>query len=188
VDAFSYLSVLLSIIVGLAVTQVLQGYRGLLLARRRVRLSAPVLIWSGLLLVIATQAWWASFGLRLKTEWDFVSFAAVLLQMVLLYMLAGLIIPDVPAGSTIDLREHFESHRRAFFGFLLALLASSVAKDVIVNHALPSALNLAFHGVLALTAAVGLWARSTRVQLALAIFAALGIMTYIALLFARLGS
>ena len=32
-DAFSYLSVLLSIILGLAITQVLQGFRGLMLAR-----------------------------------------------------------------------------------------------------------------------------------------------------------
>ena len=38
-DAFSYLSVLISIILGLAVTQALQGFRGLMLARSRVRAS-----------------------------------------------------------------------------------------------------------------------------------------------------
>ena len=36
-DAFSYLSVLLSIILGLGIQQVLQGYRALMLARGRVR-------------------------------------------------------------------------------------------------------------------------------------------------------
>ena len=72
-DAFSYLSVLLSIILGLAIAQVLQGYRAVLLARGRVRLSAPVLIWSGLILLFATQAWWASFGLRQRTDWDFLA-------------------------------------------------------------------------------------------------------------------
>jgi hypothetical protein len=35
-DAFGYLSVLLSIIVGLAITQVLRGFRGLMLARSRL--------------------------------------------------------------------------------------------------------------------------------------------------------
>ena len=34
-DAFSYLSVLLSIILGLAIQQILQGYRALILARAR---------------------------------------------------------------------------------------------------------------------------------------------------------
>ena len=43
-DAFSYLSVLLSIILGLAIAQVLQGYRAILLARGRVRLSAAALV------------------------------------------------------------------------------------------------------------------------------------------------
>lgn len=33
-DAFSYLSVLLSIILGLAIQQILQGYRALILRRR----------------------------------------------------------------------------------------------------------------------------------------------------------
>jgi len=45
-DAFSYLSVLLSIILGLAITQILMGYRGLLLARGRVRFYAPTMTWS----------------------------------------------------------------------------------------------------------------------------------------------
>ena len=37
-DEFSYLSVLLSVILGLAVAQILKGFRGLLLSRARVRL------------------------------------------------------------------------------------------------------------------------------------------------------
>ena len=50
-DAFSYLSVLLSIIIGLAIAQVLQGYRALLLARGRIRADPAPLIWSGLILL-----------------------------------------------------------------------------------------------------------------------------------------
>jgi len=42
-DEFSYLSVLLSIILGLAVTQILQVFRGLLLSRARVLIYWPVL-------------------------------------------------------------------------------------------------------------------------------------------------
>jgi hypothetical protein len=37
-DAFAYLSVLLSIILGLAIAEVLQGYGTLLLSRAKVRL------------------------------------------------------------------------------------------------------------------------------------------------------
>ena len=58
-DQFSYLSVLLSIIVGLAITQILKGYRGIMLSRARVQMYWPTLLWSASLLLINVQSWWA---------------------------------------------------------------------------------------------------------------------------------
>src|SRR5438270_1080623 len=185
-DAFSYLSVLLSIILGLAIAQVLQGYRAILLARGRVRLSVPVLIWSGLLLLFASQAWWASFGLRDREHCDFLSFAMILLQMILLYMLTALIFPDLAPSGTVDLVEHFDKHRRAFFGFLIAMLISSVCKDVVFDHRLPSTTNLAFHIVGSASSVIGILTKDARVQLALALVAFAGFLGYIAVLFAQL--
>ena len=37
---------------------------------------------------------------------------------------------------------HFERHRKAFFIFLLAMLASSILKEAVLEHRLPSPLNL----------------------------------------------
>jgi len=76
-DAFAYLSVLLSIILGLAIAEVLQGYRALLLARRTVKLYPPPLIWSAIMLLLAVHFWWASFGLAKRDNWDFAAFSAV---------------------------------------------------------------------------------------------------------------
>src|SRR6185437_274116 len=106
-DAFSYLSVLISIILGLAVTQVLQGFRGLMLARSRVRLYWPALVWAVLVLVICVQAWWAMFGLsqRPAARWTFFDFGMVLLQTVPLYLMAGLVLPDIDIERGLDLRE-----------------------------------------------------------------------------------
>ena len=98
-DAFSYLSVLLSIIIGLAITQVLQGYRAMLLARRRVKPFVPTLVWSVLIPVLATQSWWSSFGLAGIRVWTFGVFGLILLQTVLLYMLAALVLPDASEGT-----------------------------------------------------------------------------------------
>jgi len=186
VDPFSYLSVLLSIILGLAIAQVLEGYRALLLARARVRLSAPVLIWSGLLLLIATQAWWASFGLRERMNWDFLSFAIILLQMVLLYMLSAVVFPEVEPSDPVDLVDHFGRHRRIFYSLLIAMLVVSILKDVVLDRHLPTPLNLGFHVLLGATAAVGIAARSPRIHLWLALFGVAAFVAYITLLFARL--
>ena len=185
-DAFSYLSVLLSIILGLAIAQVLQGYRAILLARGRVRLSVPMLIWSGLILLFAAQAWWASFGLRDRVNWDFLSFAVILLQMVVLYMLSAIIFPEVGRDDRVDLLDHFERHRRIFFGFLIGMLAVSVLKDVVLDHRLPTPLNLAFHAGLAAIAVAGAVLRSARSQLSVALIAVAASLLYISLLFAHL--
>lgn len=185
-DAFSYLSVVLSIIVGLAITQVLQGYRLLLLARDRVRWDPLVLVWSGLMLVFATQSWWASFGLTHHARWDFLAFSAVELQFVLLYVLAGLSLPDVPDEGVIDLRAHYERERRPFFVVLLALFASSLGKDLALDGRLPGPANVAAHAVFAALAAAGLATRSRAVHIVLAATAAVGVAIYIGALFARL--
>jgi hypothetical protein len=185
-DAFTYLSVLLSIVLGLALTQVLQGYRAILLARGRVRHSATVLIWSGLLLAIVAQAWWASFGLRDRTRWDFLTFAIILAQMGVIYMVAALIFPDVPASGDIDLEEHFERHRGAFFGFILAMLGTSLLKSIALDGRLPRTADLFFHLLLASVAVLGMLIRKARAQLLIACASAAVLVAYVGLLFAHL--
>ena len=49
---FEYLSVLVSIIVGLALTQLLSGAARLIQLRRRVRMHAPTLLWMATLFLI----------------------------------------------------------------------------------------------------------------------------------------
>jgi hypothetical protein len=63
-DEFSYLSVLISVILGLAVTQILKDFRGIVLSRARIRIYWPVLVWAALLLLVCFQHWWAMFGMR----------------------------------------------------------------------------------------------------------------------------
>ena len=186
-DAFSYLSVLLSIILGLAITQVLQGIRGLLLARGRVRLYAPTLIWCALILIFATQSWWASFGLAGVRDWTFAGFGTLLLQTTLLYMLAALVLPDFPGGEPVDLKEHYFREARPFYIVTVAMLASSLLKDKAIGGHFPGGENLAFHFIFAGFGTVMAISRNTRVHLALSILTALLVATYIALLFSVLG-
>ena len=165
-DAFSYLSVLLSIILGLAITQVLQGYRALILARGRVRLAAAPLIWSGVVLFGAVQAWWASFGLREHDIWSFGTFAVILLQMVMQYMAAAVILPDpATGGEAIDLGDHHERHRKAFFGFIIGTIAASLAKDGMLDGRLPETGNLVGQLLGGALAATGIAFAHPRVQL-----------------------
>lgn len=144
-DAFSYLSVLLSVILGLAIQQVLQGYRMLALNRRRVRLYWPSLAWSGIILLMVAQHWWASFSLSERGQWDFADFAAILIQTALIYMMAGLVLPDIPADEPLDLKDHYFRERLPFFGSGLAAISWSVIREIILEGRPPVPVNFAFH-------------------------------------------
>lgn len=185
-DAFSYLSVLLSIILGLAITQILQGYRALILTDEKVSIDWLPLVWSVLILLFVTQSWWASFGMRTHENWTFLSFSGILLQMALLYMMAAVVLPDAPQGATIDLSQHFERHRAAMFGFLLAVLIASVVKDLLLDGRLPTPANLGFHAILAVTALIGMTVSARWVQVVIVLSASFGFSAYVVTLFSRL--
>jgi hypothetical protein len=72
-DAFTYITVLLSIVLGLAITQVLLGFRGLILTRAKVKLYTPTLIWAVIELLVPIQAWWADFTMREHPNWTFLA-------------------------------------------------------------------------------------------------------------------
>ena len=185
-DAFGHLSVLISIILGLAITQLLQGFRGIVLARRRVRVYWVPVLWAVIVLVICVQTWWAMFGMRNLREWTFAGFAVVLLQVLTSYMQAAFILPDFTAREAVDLRQHYYGHLRWFFGAGVLTLVTSLTKDVVLSGRLPGAANLGFHLVLlTLFIVAALWPNK-RFQKSNAVFTAAALTLYILVLFARL--
>ncbi len=184
-DEFSYLSVLLSIIIGLAVTQLLIGMRGRMLTRARVREFWPVQVWAAFFLLASAQTWWAMFDLRNRHNWDFSAFAVLLAQVIVLYLLTGLIYPDFGDGN-VDLRAHYFQQRRHFFSLCIILLVLSICRDLVLNHALPAPLNLAFHlGFIAFAASGLLIAREWYHKVATVIVGLLFVI-YVVALFTRL--
>ena len=185
-DAFAYLSVLISIILGLAVQQVLQGYRALIMSRRRIRFYAPPLIWSVLILMMVAQNWWGSFGLSGRTEWSFALFATILVQTILLYMMAAIVLPDIPADEPIALRDHYYREARAFFGIATGLILWSLFRDYMLAGTLPEPVKLGFYALFLLLAVAAMVWKHRRLHEAFAVVMAILFSVFIGLLFARL--
>jgi hypothetical protein len=185
-DQFGYLSVLYSIILGLAITQILQGFRGLVLSRANIRLYAPTVQWAILLLIIDVQSWWALFGLRNHHEWTFLGFSVVLLQSIVLYMLAALVFPDLSGERTVVLRTHYYAHVRWFFGLSILIALVSLAKDLVIDGHLTERANLIFHAAFILFMAAAALTRREWYHRLLPILTFVGIGAYIATLFSRL--
>ena len=182
-DAFAYLSVLLSIILGLAIAEVLQGYGLLLLSRAQVKLYAPPLIWSVMMLLMATQFWWASFGLADREHWNFAAFTAVLLQTVMMYMGTTVVLPKSWSDEAIDLRSHYYREVGPFFSFGLLFLAVGVVKDWLLDRSFERPLSLAFTCFFGLVTVIALLVRRPRVHEAIAPVMAVAIIIYFGILF-----
>lgn len=186
-SAFDYLSVLISIILGLAITQILQGFRDLMQARSRLTLYWPSVLWAILLLVICVQEWWAMFSWRDHPSWTFVGFSMMLAQVVGTYLIAALVLPDVSGDEPLDLRAYYYANHRWFFTLGVLTVVASIAKDRVLTGAWPRPpLNLAMELVLIVIFAVGAVATREQVHKALAPLAAICFLLYIALLFEHL--
>lgn len=185
-DAFSYLSVLLSIILGLGLTQLLTAAGRLIRHRDRVHFDWLPLLWSTVLLIVYVQAWWAMFGLRALREWTFVTFLVVFAQTTTLYMMAAVILPEQVEDTGVDLAAYYARHHRWFFGFFLATLCISVVKDVLLSGHLPEVANLVFHGLLAAVCVAAIVAHGRRVHVGVSVVGAIVVALYIGALFMRL--
>jgi hypothetical protein len=184
-DAFAYLSVLLSIIIGLAIAEVLQGYGALLVSRTKVVLYPPPLIWSGLMLLMATQFWWASFGLAKREHWNFAAFCAVLLQTVMMYMGSALVLPKGGAEGALNLREHYYREAGPFFTFGLLFLAVGFVKDWLLDRSLDP-IRLGFMALFAALTLLALIVRRPRVHEIIAPVMAVLITAFFVALFSRI--
>ena len=186
-EPFSYLSVLVSIILGLGITRLLTGLGQQIEFRDSVRFYWPSLVWAVTLLLVHVQAWWSMFGMRDHVGWTFVQFLVVLLQPITLYLLAALVLPTATPGAPVDLRTHYFEQARWFFSLFGALLVVSLVKDLTLDGALPDATNVAFHGVFLALSATGALTQREAFHRANAAATALLLAAYIAALFARLG-
>jgi hypothetical protein len=124
---FEHLSVLISIVLGLGLTQLLTNVHRLVQAGKRVKLYWLSVLWTALIFVSQIEWWWASFALRNDAVWNFFYFLFLLLSPVSLYLAAAFVLPEVEDDRTYDLREYYYENRGWFF----AMLALSPALDAV---------------------------------------------------------
>lgn len=118
VSPFEHISVLISIVLGLGLTQLLMGVHRLVQARERVKLYWLSLVWVALIFVAQVEWWWASYALRDETAWNFFYFLFVLSSPVSLYLAAAFVLPEIEPGEQYDLRAHYYRSRGWFFAFV----------------------------------------------------------------------
>lgn len=155
-DRFSFVLVLLSIIVGLGVTELLTNLARQIQARREIRFYWPhsvlvIAVFLGLL-----QQWWESWDQRLVEVWTFPVLLLMLGGPVCMYIISHLLFPK--EISKTDFKAfYYDNARIIHLAAVLAVISSTLYRPLSFGHGLidpdnlTSALGVAAFLILALT-------------------------------------
>ena len=116
---FDYLAVLISVVLGLAVTHVLTGVSGAINQRHRVRIDWLQLFWALNVLAYVLAVWWGMYWWKHLTIWTVQAFAFLTSYAIVLFLMASALFPG-EGGRSDPERTAFERNRYWFFGLLLA--------------------------------------------------------------------
>lgn len=130
-----YLSVLVSIIIGLGLSHLLGSVGKLLSRRRRVRTYLPSIAGAVLVFLAHVHFWWGSFDFGEQIESNFFAFIIFLLTPILLYLIAVLVLPELDQDDSgeVSLREHYYEARPWFFGLSAVIPVTTAVRNVAVQ-------------------------------------------------------
>lgn len=184
---FEYISVLLSIIIGLAVTQLLSGIARLVRDGRSLAPAWWIMAIVATLLLGSLQVWWISFEWRGFTGWTFFSYAAFMVLPSLLYLLSYLVLPaDLHLDGNTLVRE-FIARRKPFYALLgLIPFASYFQQWMLVREVPLNDIDTLLRMAWFVFAVPGFLSSRVAVQAIVASAALVHMLVYISLLFVQL--
>lgn len=130
---FEYLSVLVSIVVALGLSEVASSWGRLLRHRARVRFYWLHAVWSAFVVLFMIQFWWGFWNFRTIEEWSFLGLVCVVGEALVMVLASLILMPgDIPSDG-VDLREHYYEQKSLFFGLAFVLLCMLALVDSVVS-------------------------------------------------------
>lgn len=126
---FEYVSVLISIILGLGITVLLTGLADIIRNYPVVKVYWPYLIWILIVFILHIQEWWISYSLRSEMEWTLPRFLFVITYPIVLFILAHLLFPQKWTKKGVDLKVFYFNNFPKYFGAALLLLVISILQN-----------------------------------------------------------
>lgn len=135
ISPFEYIVVLISIILGMGITQVLTGTASIVQRWNQVTLYWPHTIWIVLVFVFHVQEWWVTYELRTYEYWRLPVFLFIILYPMNLYILARLLFPVRWNKDPIEFKEYYFANCRKLFLLVFTLSVLSVMQNVFIGGA-----------------------------------------------------
>lgn len=149
---FEYVSVLISIILGLGITVILTGLADIIKRWQSISMYWPYSVWILIVFVLHMQEWWITYSLRAEMTWTLPLFLFIITYPIVLFVLAHLLFPQKWSKAGLDLKQHYFSNYRKYFGAALLLVVISILQNhFILNYAVSEQLGQFLVAILFLT-------------------------------------
>jgi hypothetical protein len=164
---FEYLSVLVSLILGLGIAHLLLGVGGMIHRRREAKPDPIHLLWVGAVFWTLVLNWWVFFQSQSTEVWSFDYFLVVIVWAVLFFLLAVILFPpDVTEDQ--DYAEVFERNRGWFLGVFAATSFADILLTAFRGDLLDPPIYLPFVLHFAVLGVIGMFVKSRRFHVILA--------------------
>lgn len=130
IGPFEYVSILVSIILGLGIAQLLSALADLLYHYHKVKSYWPHTIWVLFILFLHIQDWFITYQLKEISEWSVIKLSFVLLYPILLFLGAKMLLPTNPTEETGDMKLFYYGQYRIIFTIMSASITLSIFFNV----------------------------------------------------------
>ncbi len=115
ISAFEYVSILVSIILGLGITQILSAFSDLLYHYKEIKFYWPHTLWVLFILFLHIQDWFITYQLKDKTSWSLPELLFILLYPVTLFIAVKMLLPSNESDKGTDMKIYYRSHYPVIF-------------------------------------------------------------------------
>lgn len=129
---FEYVTVLISIVLGLGITQIVTGIADIIHQWNRVKIFWPHLLFIVLAFFLHIQEWWILYALKTKEEWRLPIFLFTILYPILLFVLARILFPS-DWSEQVDLKDFYFRNYRKFFLIIAMLALVSILDNLFIQ-------------------------------------------------------
>ena len=131
-SAFEFLTVLFSVIVGLAISHLLRSASDLIEIHSRVKTYWINSVWVVTVFIWDVFSWWGMWELNNLEMWNYAYFFLMVVNLSGIYFMTTLVLPKATESGNVDLKKHYFLVHRIFF----MITAWNFASIIMVNHLL----------------------------------------------------
>jgi len=163
-DAFEFLTVVISIVIAVAMSEVLVGWGRIIRYRATVQTYWLHTGWTAVVLLIMLRYWWSIWQFRTIQEWNFAMFVLILAPALVLIQIAFLLTPELTSTAPFRFRDYYFGNVRWFFSLGALYLAGTLLSNLILREQSPWGAENGFRGLGIIMLAMLALSRSERLH------------------------